>query len=71
MREIVSAAQRLRTVRRASQQFLELWALECLFDRPHLVDRVASDVERAADVAVADPLNHDWSLLYRGSILDD
>jgi hypothetical protein len=65
----ISAAQRLRAVRTASRIFLDCWVASRLSDHPG-VERVAADVS-AADDALADPANHDWSLLYRGSILDD
>lgn len=70
MHEIVSTAKRLRAVRRASDQFLTLWALDCMFKQEGLFNRGAADLTQNED-AVADPGNHDWSLLYRGSILDD
>jgi hypothetical protein len=64
-------AQRLRAVRRASLLFLDQWAVGKLYSSPSHVDRVAADVLARANAALADPDNHDWSLLYRGSVLDD
>ena len=67
MQDIVSAAERLRAVRQASRHFLTLWALESLVAQARGLDRMAVDLDRRT----ADPYNRDWSLLYRGSILDD
>ncbi|MCC6424317.1 MAG: hypothetical protein IT447_12635 [Phycisphaerales bacterium] len=67
MREIASTAQRLRTVREAQRRFLGLWAAHCLADKN--LDRMACDVEQVR--ADDDPFDHDWSRLYRGSVLDD
>jgi hypothetical protein len=72
IRGLAAAAQRLRTVRRAYSQFLTLWALERIVHEKRILDRVATDVEQARfERTLADPFNRDWSLLYRGSILDD
>lgn len=60
--DLVDTARRLRTVRAACRQFFTLWALQQA--------RQTSSADPVAD-ALADPANHDWSLLYRGSILDD
>ncbi|MGA2582308.1 MAG: hypothetical protein ABSG31_03445 [Tepidisphaeraceae bacterium] len=66
----ISAAQRLRVVRSACTLFLDRWAAHEVVSAA--LDRVADGVERAAiEAAIADPHNRDWSLLYRGSILDD
>jgi hypothetical protein len=68
-------AQRLRQVRHASRDFLVLWAFEQLVRDSQAMKRVASDVAQtpgnAADAALADPYDHNWSILYRGSVLDD
>ena len=69
MSELAKTAERLREVKQAYHHFLTLWALDRLMSRPHAVDRFHADVEQAA--AIEDPHNHDWSLLYRGSVLDD
>lgn len=61
---IVSTANRLREVRKASRQFLLLWNLE----RGH-VDQTFPGPDSSP--ALSDPANHDWSLLYQGSVLDD
>jgi hypothetical protein len=65
----ICAAQRLRAVRTASRIFLDCWVASRLRDHAPGVERVAADISAAK--ALADPANHDWSLLYRGSILDD
>jgi hypothetical protein len=71
MRDWLDAAERLRTVRRACWSFLDLWTLSRLA-KPHpAIDRVAADVQSPNDSALSDPKNHDWSILYRGSVLDD
>ena len=68
-------AQRLRQVRQASRDFLVLWAFEQLVRDSQAMKRVASDVDQTpgntADAALADPYDHNWSILYRGSVLDD
>lgn len=67
MREIASTAQRLRTVREAQRRFLGLWAAHCIADRS--LDRMTADLERVQ--VDDDPFDHDWTGLYRGSVLDD
>ena len=71
-RDIAAAAKMLREVREACGQFLALWAVERMTQEPRVMDRVAEDVEKArVERELSDPFNRDWSLLYRGSILDD
>lgn len=71
-RDLAAAAQMLRDVRDACGQFLTLWAMERLTEEPRVLDRVVKDMENARiERDLADPFNRDWSLLYRGSILDD
>lgn len=67
MLEIASAAQRLRTVREAQRRFLGLWAAHCIADKS--LERMTLDLEQIQ--ADDDPFDHDWSRLYRGSVLDD
>jgi hypothetical protein len=67
----MAAAERLRAVREACLIFLDQWAVGRLCADQNCVDRVAADIQARADAALADPDNHDWSLLYRGSVLDD
>jgi hypothetical protein len=64
---LVATAKRLRAVRRASRQFLALWALE----QGQRTPRAGSAPSNADEAKLADPMNHDWSLLYLGNILDD
>lgn len=72
MRELVMAAERLRQVRKAHERFLALWATECLMNRREALEQMAEDTcEHEPETSVADPFNRDWTLLYRGSILDD
>jgi hypothetical protein len=80
MRALASTAQRLREVREAYRNFLTLAVLEHMTADPSVMARVEQDVTQqqrhqrqreADDAKLADPHNHDWSLLYRGSVLDD
>ena len=74
MSDLAATAERLRIVKNASQHFLTLWALDHLLSRPSAIKRLQTNVKKgspAIDAALSDPLNHDWSLLYRGSVLDD
>ena len=71
-RDIAAAAKMLREVREACGRFLNLWAVQRINEESRAIDRVARDLEQArVEREVADPFNRDWSLLYRGSILDD
>lgn len=71
-RDLAAAAKMLRQVREACGQFLTNWALDRMVQEPRVMDHVAADVEKARlERDLADPFNRDWSLLYRGSILDD
>jgi hypothetical protein len=68
----VDTARRLREVRQACLQFLDRWAIGHLLSDAPALDRVAGDILQAqTDAAIADPANRDWSILYRGSVLDD
>lgn len=74
MNDIAAIAQRLRVVREAQRRFLGRWAADCLFDRPRSMDRMSTDLEKTPseqDRQESDPFDHDWSRLYRGSVLDD
>jgi hypothetical protein len=73
MRELASTARRLRQVKEAYRNFLLLGALERMAADPSAMAKVERDVStcEADDAALADPHNHDWSLMYRGSVLDD
>jgi hypothetical protein len=64
-------AHRLREVRHACLDFLDRWAVNQLTSDAPAFDRFAADVHARTEAALADPDNHDWSLLYRGSVLDD
>jgi hypothetical protein len=44
-----------------------MWAAQCLADKS--LDRMSTDLEHLQ--ADDDPFDHDWSRLYRGSVLDD
>ena len=63
--ELVATAKRLRAARAACRQFLTMWALD------QAAERLCNDRDAAVQAALADPQDHDWSILYRGSVLDD
>lgn len=67
----VDAAQRLRKVRGACLLFLDRWAVTQLLTDAPALDRVAGDLDAQTEAAIADPGNRDWTVLYRGSVLDD
>jgi hypothetical protein len=67
----IDAARRLREVRQACLQFLDRWAIGHLLSDASALDRVAGDVQAQTEAAIADPANRDWTILYRGSVLDD
>jgi hypothetical protein len=66
---LFNAANRLRDVKNASRLFFALWALQ-KSPTDHATALAESDGVGDSD-AIADPNNHDWSLLYRGDVLDD
>jgi hypothetical protein len=74
--DLFTTAERLRTVRTACRRFLMLWAMSPAKDGPSPAaknlkfDNGPDDPETLLR-AMSDPQNRDWSLLYRGSILDD
>ena len=71
MRELSAAAKSLREVKEAYRNFLVLWALDRLAASPEAMNRVAADMQRQSEEALANPYDHNWSLLYRGNVLDD
>ena len=77
MSDLAATAERLRVVKQAYQHFLTLWALDRLMTQPASATRFHADIESATEEEaveqdpVGDPHNRDWSLLYRGSVLDD
>jgi hypothetical protein len=58
----VETAHQLRQVRRACLLFLDRWAIGRL---------MSPEMKSSIDAAIEDFSNRDWSILYRGSILDD
>jgi hypothetical protein len=62
--ELVATAKRLRAARAACRHFLTMWALDQAAAR-------ICDGSKQVEAALADPQDHDWSILYRGSVLDD
>ena len=71
MSDLADTAQRLRQVRDATRQFLALYALESVRERVRKGTHAADPDEAVVEAALSDFNNHDWSLLYRGSVLDD
>jgi hypothetical protein len=67
----LDTARRLRDVRQACLLFLDRWAIGHLLSDAPALDRVAGDVQTQTEAAIADPANRDWTVLYRGSVLDD
>jgi hypothetical protein len=67
MADLAAMAERLRHVKQSYTHFLALWALDRLLTKPLAVDRFQADIEQALE----DPNNRDWSMMYRGSVLDD
>jgi len=68
----ITVAEQLRQVRRAHLLFLDRWAVAQLATGRGL-SQVAHDLHQENKLAgpLAGPDTNDWSLLYRGSILDD
>ena len=70
--DLLTAAERLRTVRTACRRFLLLWAMSPANSGSN---RALSDVPpgdpEAILRAISDPQDRDWSFLFRGSVLDD
>lgn len=64
MSQLVATARQLRKTRAACRKFLALWALE----EGH---KKSPKQGNPQEKLLNDPMNHDWSLLYLGSILDD
>jgi hypothetical protein len=62
--DLIDLVERLRATRAACRKFMALWALQ--EDR-----KTAAKSSNSQDSVLDDPMNHDWSLLYLGSILDD
>ena len=72
MSDLADTAHRLRQVKNATRQFLALYALETAQERVRDEAHGAQAASPAElESAVCDFNNHDWSLLYRGSVLDD
>jgi hypothetical protein len=67
----IERAHQLREVRQACLQFLDRWAIGHLLSDGSALDRVASDLKTQTDASIADHANRDWTVLYRGSVLDD
>jgi hypothetical protein len=63
-------ADRLRMVRQARWIFLDRWAASSLAAKARAVRRMERDLA-TAESRPFDTDKHDWSILYRGSVLDD
>lgn len=68
MRDLAETAQRLRLVKQATRDFLSRWAMNDPMDDDS-ADKAVAVATQASEIA--DYKNHDWSQLYRGSVLDD
>jgi hypothetical protein len=77
--DLFTTAARLQRVRTACRRFLLLWAMSPAKARQdaaldHALEGVPDDTFEDPEAmlrAMKDFQNHDWSLLYRGSVLDD
>jgi len=68
---LISAARRLRAVRRAGQEFVELHAAIQGGMVSELLNELLDPGRRRLEAALAEPHNHGRSLPDRGSVLDD
>jgi hypothetical protein len=57
--QMLATARRLRAARAACRKFLMLWVMQ------------KSAAASRHENELSDHVNHDWSLLYLGSVLDD
>jgi hypothetical protein len=73
MSEFLATAERLRTVKNAVREFIELWAIDALMEEHASSDRIAGDILRAADnIDSAENIGaNNLSFLYQGRRLDD
>ena len=67
MATLAETAYRLRIVRRAQSQFLRLWAMERLRQPRRSTPEVPAEVQKR----LVDPFDRDWTLMYRGDVLDE
>ena len=67
MSELMATAERLRVVKNAFQEFIELWAIDRLMEEHAASDRIAGDIIRASEKSEIGGL----SSLYPGRGLDD
>jgi hypothetical protein len=73
---LLTAAQRLRGARVACRRFLLLWAMSSAkgfpqAERGNLEHDGLGDDPEAMLREMKESKNHDWSVLYRGGVLDD
>ena len=73
MSELLATAERLRTVKNAFREFIELWAIDTLMQEHASSDRIAGDILRAAEMPdTAEQFEaNNLSFLYQGRGLDD
>ena len=64
MKNLSDTANRLRTVLDAQEQFLAMFALECIWDQPRPYERLANDLQ-----AIDGPANS--SHLFSARLLDN
>ena len=67
MSDLITTAERLRTVKTAFLEFVELWAIDELMDQPDTVTRLTGDITGTME---SGPEIY-YRCLYRGHRLDD
>ena len=67
MSDLSGKVERLRAVKTAFQEFIQLWAIDRLMDEHASSERIAGDVLRGAENSAI----HGFSGLYAGRGLDD
>jgi hypothetical protein len=73
MSELIATAERLRTVKNAFREFMQLWAIDALMAQHRSIDWIVGDILRASEStdAVKKSQTHNLSFLYTGRGLDD
>jgi hypothetical protein len=73
--DLFAAAHQLRAVRTACRRFLLLWGMSPVkgsaASRQNLAIVETCDDPDTLLRAISNPENKDWSILYRGDVLDD
>lgn len=65
--QLIRTAKALKQARRMQQEFMLMWALD---QARHAESRREQRLTRYLEQP-SDPSDHDWSIFYRGSVLDD